>query len=743
MLARWIALGILLFAAELSTRACTAAEAPRAVRFRVEWGGGPARLWSGLIEGGNARLENPSSLGVEADEPGTIWSEGKNLWMRRRSIGVYDGFDVTAIGDPDSKITFTLQSEDPNDHGELEPQRHQIEFRLSEISAEPRVYSLTGETRLALRRTPGDNLRIQIDRPHLVFAPGETFVGQINGNLANESRNASGTLTWELRRARTNSILRDGTRNISTIDRDAKPESVSIPLPEAEGVYDIRFTLAGRGHGDEKTTIQVVVLSDKPLRRTSGATDGKLVDSFVPSRAGLFRRVEHRSGVRSVNNSLGRVFRFATPAATDSAEAQNSSRVHWQAYRLQVKNPETPHRLVVTLPANRRQSVGISVMEPNAAGQLMPPCLDSGIAVRGNNDVDGRSSADGQSVTHEILFWPRVKEPIVLLHDLGVGRQFEVSKVELIEQAGFNLATESIPAPNPTRLIGPYLSKPYFPENFGATEAFDAQSRRSLDDWESFRTGSERLMQYLKHEGFNSLLLAAFADGSTIYPSRVLEPTPRYDTGVYFSTGQDPVRKDVLELLYRMFDREGLVLIPELQFHSPLPTLEKLIARGHEEDRGIELIGSNGRSYREIRGASRGLAPYYNPLHPRVQEAILDVVQEVVTRYRHHSAFQGIAVQLGNSSYVQFPGLEWGYDDETIARFERGTGIQVPTTPGRDRFEERYGFLTGPERNRWIQWRCNEIAQFHRRLADVVASAGPNTKLIFSGTPATSNNPSE
>ncbi len=44
-------------------------------------------------------------------------------------------------------------------------------------------------------------------------------------------------------------------------------------------------------------------------------------------------------------------------------------------------------------------------------------------------------------------------------------------------------------------------------------------------------------------------MLAVLADGSTIYPSARLEPTPRYDTGAFFASGQDPVRKDVLEML--------------------------------------------------------------------------------------------------------------------------------------------------------------------------------------------------
>ena len=41
---------------------------------------------------------------------------------------------------------------------------------------------------------------------------------------------------------------------------------------------------------------------------------------------------------------------------------------------------------------------------------------------------------------------------------------------------------------------------------------------------------------------YNALVVSVLSDGSTIYPSRFLEPTPRYDTGVFFTSGQDPVK---------------------------------------------------------------------------------------------------------------------------------------------------------------------------------------------------------
>ena len=79
-----------------------------------------------------------------------------------------------------------------------------------------------------------------------------------------------------------------------------------------------------------------------------------------------------------------------------------------------------------------------------------------------------------------------------------------------------------------------------------------------MDDWVTFYEAGRRLIEYLQYAGYNAVVLSVLARGGTIYPSDLLNPTPRYDTGVFFSTGQDPVRKDVLEMLFRLFDREEL-----------------------------------------------------------------------------------------------------------------------------------------------------------------------------------------
>ncbi len=126
----------------------------------------------------------------------------------------------------------------------------------------------------------------------------------------------------------------------------------------------------------------------------------------------------------------------------------------------------------------------------------------------------------------------------------------------------------------PGRLLAAQLDRPLLPANFSAAESLDAWSGRSLDDWTTFHQGGLRLVEYLQHVGYNGLMISVLADGSTIYPSALLEPTPRYDTGMFFDTAADPLRKDVLEMLLRLFDREGLQLIPALEFAAPLPELE-------------------------------------------------------------------------------------------------------------------------------------------------------------------------
>ncbi len=332
-----------------------------------------------------------------------------------------------------------------------------------------------------------------------------------------------------------------------------------------------------------------------------------------------------------------------------------------------------------------------------------------------------------------MVFWPRTATPLLLIANGRERTPAVYGKIRVLA------AGEQLPRPQPAaggnqRLLAAYLDRPLLGENFSANESLDAWSGRSLHDWWTFHESGTRLIDYLRYAGYNGLMLSVLADGSTIYPSALLQGTPRYDTGAFFASAQDPVRKDVLEMLLRLFDREGLQLIPTVEFAAPLPELESLLRAGGRDAEGIEWTGADGTALCGVWPPERGLAPYYNALDPRVQAAMLGVLHELAARYARHPSFAGVAVRLSADGYAQLPGPEWGLDDATTARFSRATGLRVPGA-GPDRFARRAAFLAEePNSRAWLQWRAAELAKFYRRAADELASIRPGGRLYLVGT---------
>ncbi len=290
-----------------------------------------------------------------------------------------------------------------------------------------------------------------------------------------------------------------------------------------------------------------------------------------------------------------------------------------------------------------------------------------------------------------------------------------------------------LPPRQSQRLLAAYFDRPLFPQNFSATEAYDEWCGRTLDNWNTFYEGGTRLSEYLQHVGYNGLMLSVLADGSTIYPSALVEPTPRYDTGVFFTSAQDPVRKDVLEMLFRMFDRERLQLIPALEFAAPLPELEVIRRQGGAEAEALEWIGAEGNSWRATHSAERGLAPYYNVLNPRVQEAMLRVFTEVAERYAQHPSFAGMAVRLGGRRLHATARRELGpgRSDHRPVR----TGNADPRAGRRTPAFRRAAAFLGQEAQQrlWLEWRTARLSKFYAQAQELLVSLRPESRLYLAG----------
>lgn len=739
---------------------CVAAVAVRAeadggdrlsLRVRIEWGGGEAKRWtaSAQVQCGKdeGKCSAASPLGVEADEPGSMGIAEDRWFVEPRSPRLYDGVDLTVEGHPLSELVLDFL-----DVKTGTPTRHKIPFEQLLDGDYHAPLDETGN-RLAVRRAPDDKLRVEFDRSSLVFDCGETFSFRITPHLLRHSTPAKFQLVTSLRPARQSKVLSSDTveldggepySSLTTIEK-------SLRLPEEEGVYDIVLELSRRELGGrlrlnaavERRTVQVIVLAKTTPPRdpetARAGSEGALLQEIDPASPGIWNRMKSATVPAALRRGpLGNVqptIRTMIDASyVELPPPRESYEPSWQAYPLSIARPGEPHWIEVEYPANVAQSLGVSLVEPNAVGSVMPIGLDMGLYV---DESEVESTAARR--TQRFLVWPKTAAPLLTLVNLHRRGPAVYGKIRVLGPRSpatyrpwLTAASPHLdPLPQPDaapggRLFAASFARPLFPDNFGATGARDEETGRSLDDWVTFYDGAQRLIEYLKHCGYNGLQMTVAADGGAIYPSDVLQPTPRYDDGAFFSTGQDPVRKDIVELLLRLCNREGLRFVPAIQFTAPLARLED------ERRRGISVpapLSADGRAWNELHPPEGGLGPHYNPLHPRVRLEMKAAVAEFLERYGHHSSLAGLAIPLTAEGYTQLPGVEWGFDAETLAAFHHT--IDRPE-PKADEITIAATNVLQQHRDAWIAWRQQVLTQFYHELAEATAADSANRKLYLS-----------
>lgn len=137
-------------------------------------------------------------------------------------------------------------------------------------------------------------------------------------------------------------------------------------------------------------------------------------------------------------------------------------------------------------------------------------------------------------------------------------------------------------------------------------------------------------------------------------------------------------------------------------------------------------------AYGEKTGQPYHGGPIFNPLHPDVQEAVIGAAGEIAARYARYPAFKGVSFNMWHATIVWFASLHAGYDDYTMALFEKETGVKARVKPEQpDRFSRRYQFLMHTARPVWIARRCRKLHEFHLRIRGAVAAARADLRVTF------------
>lgn len=116
-----------------------------------------------------------------------------------------------------------------------------------------------------------------------------------------------------------------------------------------------------------------------------------------------------------------------------------------------------------------------------------------------------------------------------------------------------------------------------------------------------------------------------------------------------------------------------------------------------------------------------------NPVHPFVRENFIKHLTGIINRYGSHPSFAGI--DLWEGAVWTFQGLDFGYDDYTVSLFEKETGVKVPAGSGASRFNERWKYLAGPAREKWMRWRAGKTTEIIKIISRILAEKRPDLKL--------------
>lgn len=713
------------------------------IRARITWGGGSAKNWQGRIwvEGGS--VSGKKVLSLDSKTPGSIFIKGRQLFIQSRRETNYGAVDVNLAGDSSTRVFVEFASRGTN---EIQaPVRNSI--LLSELVQSARGIPIDSQNnRVHLARVPGDQLRISTNRQSMVFRPGQEFEFSVASSHLTTTPSTDCKLRARL-------YSNDGkekwsgeydcisdSNGVLTVKQDIK---VQVPLDG--GAHNIqldvyvpgnRYTFTSDRTVASRAIEFVVVPFGDAETFNSQNNQWSLNHEIDPTQANWWDTVQQHV-------PIGRFAGFSQPVMGNErsriTENDNGRWLEidpggWNAFPLSIQNPGEPHLLEIEFLAKQKLLAGISLVQKDRTNQIPAFGVDSGVAYE-----KPRYHGDTieEPIKHKMLFWPDSNELFLLIANHDKSNKCLLGKIKIkVGPTRINNPGASVTkSETNNRKTWAYFESPLFPENFGAIPGVDAQFNQSIDDWQMFYDGADRFLQYLEHANTDGAIVTVACEGSAIYPSQVMEPTPKYDSGQFFTDGRDIVRKDVLNMMFEMFDRESKTLVPAIELSSPIPALERIRREFPDRAVGLDLYHIHGHLLENDPNYSSHLSVSYNPLHPDVQQAIANIANELLEKYGHHKSFGGIAIKCGQNSFVTLPSQLWGYDLATVNRFVSETGTQPPADIDLNTasMKQLATWLLREHRATWLNWRSRKISMMFHRIGDMVKTVNPNAKLFITG----------
>jgi hypothetical protein len=313
----------------------------------------------------------------------------------------------------------------------------------------------------------------------------------------------------------------------------------------------------------------------------------------------------------------------------------------------------------------------------------------------------------------DCLLWPRDVHQAILFTTKTVGQPAAAARVDVFEVAG-GLPSSPVATSAGARQMGLYWEDANpFPACLGQQGTGMAEFDRAMCN----------LCDLMDYTGQNVLYHPAVWYDGPIYNSLVEQ------SGT--AGGQDFPHDAWMEILLKRFEERGFKFYPTLNVHSLCSLAKSANADPQKVKEGQPTFNDVQRDGTVMARTYHGKLPAYNAIHPQVQQRVLAIVQEMADRFGASPAFGGIAFHMARCTLLQLGGIDAGYDDWSIARFEKDTGTGVPVAAGDpDRFSKRYAWLMANARQPWIGWRCAEVAGYFGRAARILTQKRADLRLV-------------
>ena len=326
----------------------------------------------------------------------------------------------------------------------------------------------------------------------------------------------------------------------------------------------------------------------------------------------------------------------------------------------------------------------------------------------------------GKMIPHTITFWPRSKRNTFIIRTAEKDLPAAIARVKIFRLPdGFSkLDVKPFTGSVAPRSVGMYYEDPVLPKCFGVSGEEDATDP---EQFPGFETTTDRLLDFLQSFGQNTFHY----------------PIAWYLGPIYYGADTEPIEPpgrghawNFPEYLCKRLHARGMTFEGWFHCHE-LASLASIAITDEErvyagEETILNMRNDNhlfytGWHHRDCR---------FNPLDPRVQKAVKDMLTDALDRFADEPAFTGITLNSVRCSVFTFGSIESGYNDINLRRFQEDTGHRIPVDPAdRERFSKAFEWLKSNAWEDWVSWRCRMIHKYLKEMAGMIRARRKDLKL--------------